>query len=52
MVEAENLRNNWGEKKWNKFVEKSKREFVKAFIVVEASIRDHLKFRSHDLSPR
>ena len=35
MVEAENLENNWGEKKWNKFVEKSKKESVKAFIVVE-----------------
>ena len=37
MVEAENLENNWGEKKWNKFVEKSKKEFVKLLFVMEAS---------------
>ena len=36
MVEAENLENNWGEKKIGKVVEKSKREIVKTFIVVEA----------------
>ena len=35
MVEVEILRNNWGEKKWSKFVEKSKKESVKAFFVVE-----------------
>ena len=52
MVEAENLENNWGEKKWNKFVEKSKKESVKAFIVVEAlnsrlfETSDHMIFAS------
>ena len=35
MVEVEILRNNWGEKKWSKFVEKSKKESVKAFFVFE-----------------
>ena len=35
-VRAESLGNNWYEKKWSKFVEKSKKESVKAFIVVEA----------------
>ena len=41
-------------KKWNKFVEKSKKEFVKAFFVVEAfnsrlfnfEIPDHMIFAS------
>ena len=43
VVEAENLENNWGEKKWNKFVEKSKKESVKTFVVVEAFNSDYLK---------
>ena len=55
MAEVKNLENNWDEKKWNKFVEKSKKEFVKAFIVVEAlnsrlfkflETRDHMIFAS------
>ena len=55
MVEVENLRNNWGEKKWNKFVEKSKKEFVKLLFVMEAfnsrlfkflEIPDHMIFAS------
>ena len=55
MVGVENLGNNWGEKKWNKFVEKSKKEFVKAFFVVEEinsrlfkflEIPDHMIFAS------
>ena len=52
MAEVENLENNWGKKKWNKFVEKSKKEFVKAFIVVEEfnsrlfETPDHMIFAS------
>ena len=35
MVKVEILRNNWGEKKWNKLVEKSMKESVKAFFAFE-----------------
>ena len=54
MVEVENLESNWGEKEWNKFVEKSKKELVKLLFVLEEfnsrlfkflEIPDHVVFR-------